>query len=478
MPAGVVPAERGQATARAVQRLAPIPGGLRLEHLRRTVDFTPDGLVVRGRRGAPDWRWSFLGARTTTGESIVAAHPVPPVDDRGQRVEFARGAIVEEYLLGLRSIEQRFQIPEPLPLGGGDLVVAGEIRSDGEFAERENGWIWSNARAEVTLGRATVFDAAGEVLPCRFEVAADRTRLVVDGAALARATYPVTIDPEVGANDYRISDMGPNGDPAFDAFEVAVAYNSHDNTYVVVWAGDNDTGGLVDEEYEIFGQRIDPTGGGLGANDARLSDMGGTGDPDYGAFDPAVAYNAWSNEYLVVWLGDDNVGGLVEGEFEVFSQRLDAALGGLGSNDFRLSDAGGVGNPSYDVSWGPNVAFNSSSGFYMVTWAGEDTVGGMVDGEVEVFTQMLTAAIAGVGPNDERISDLGGLGSLNCAAETPVVAANTWTGEFLVAWSGDDTEAPLVAGEREAFVQRMDGPEIFVDIFESGTTYLWTLVAP
>jgi hypothetical protein len=35
-----------------------------------------------------------------------------------------------------------------------------------------------------------------------------------------------------------------------------------------------------------------------------------------------VAYNSVDHEYLVVWSGDDNVGGLIDGEDEIFGRRL------------------------------------------------------------------------------------------------------------------------------------------------------------
>ena len=57
----------------------------------------------------------------------------------------------------------------------------------------------------------------------------------------------------------------------FGAFNPALAYNSLNNEYLVVWQGDDSTDG----EFEIFGQRLNAaTGAGIGANDFRLSDMG------------------------------------------------------------------------------------------------------------------------------------------------------------------------------------------------------------
>jgi len=89
-----------------------------------------------------------------------------------------------------------------------------------------------------------------------------------------------------------------------------------------VWRGDDNTAPLVNDEYEVFGQRVDAaTGAQIGA-DFRLSDMGPDGDANYDAFDPAVAYNRTNNQYLVVWYGDDDTPPLVDGEYEVFGQRF------------------------------------------------------------------------------------------------------------------------------------------------------------
>lgn len=665
-----------EAAAIAVNDLTERGAGYRLRHPRRQVDFTPDGVSVEGVRGAPEWTWNLERVSSSTGRVLVEAGPVAPVAVEPTLIRYDRCALHEDYRVKQNSVEQLLVIPEPLPLDGGDLVVTGAVACDGRLAEERHGWTWRGPRGEVTLGRVTVFDAEGEVVPARFEVTSNATRLVVDGDALLTAAYPVVVDPELGSNDYRISDMGPDGDPDYDAFDAAVAYNSVNNQYLVVWAGDDTPGGLVDEEYEIFGQVLTATGsqlgysdvrisfaggtgssstrafrpdvafnstynqylvvwsadnpedgcvdnefeiwgqvvdpnlfplyggnfrisfnggsgnaaydadypalaynphadeflvvwegdhngggmvdnefeiwaqrvystgvlvgsnlrmsdmggtgdaaydafspdvvynsrefeylvvwygddnsGGLvddefeifgqmitwegagtGPNDFRISDMGGTGDPSYDAFHPSAAYNPLRNEYLVVWQGDDNVGGVVEGEMEVFSQRFTPDAAGVGPNDFRLSDVGGVGDPNYDVMWGPEVAYSPILDQYMVVWGGEDNVGGMVNGEWEIFAQMLNGDVTdGIGPNDERISDAGGIGNTLFTTYSPVVAANTWNGQFLVAWHGDDNVGTLVQGEYEIFIQRMDGMAVFVDAFESGTTGAWSSVQP
>ena len=55
---------------------------------------------------------------------------------------------------------------------------------------------------------------------------------------------------------------------------------------------------------------------------------GRTGTPASPPSIPAVAYNSTNNEYLVVWAGDDNTAPLVDDEFEIFGQRLNAVRRG------------------------------------------------------------------------------------------------------------------------------------------------------
>ena len=66
---------------------------------------------------------------------------------------------------------------------------------------------------------------------------------------------------------------------------------------------------MVDDQFEIFGQRLSADGGELAPNDFRISDMGGTADTALLSAVPAVAYNSQDNEYLVVWYGFDDIGG-------------------------------------------------------------------------------------------------------------------------------------------------------------------------
>jgi hypothetical protein len=259
---------------------------------------------------------------------------------------------------------------------------------------------------------------------------------------------------ETGANDFRISDMGGTGVTAFRAAEPAVAFDFNKEHYLVVWWGDDDVGALIDNEFEIFGQRLTAAGAETGANDFRISDMGDDGSTEYEAREPAVVYSTLSAEWLVVWTSDDNEGGVVNGETEIFGQRIDPFGAEVGDNDFRISQQGGSGDGNFDAD-NPDVTLDTDTGRYLVVWEGNPDDG--VSVATEIFGQVLDSAGGEVG-GDFRISDLGGNSPdpIQFNARLPAAAYDSADGEFLVAWSGDDNEGGQVAGEGEIYVQRLD----------------------
>ena len=185
---------------------------------------------------------------------------------------------------------------------------------------------------------------------------------------------------EVGADDFRISNVGPDDDGLRDTGNSppSVAYNSQENQYLVVWYGDGLT---TDDDYEIFGQRLDAAGTQIpGIADFRISNGGPEGRIGYGAFDPAVTYNPQGNEYLVTWYG--NTGN----EVEICGQRVSASGTELGQ-DLRVSDSGGADTTR--AAFFPDVAYNSGSqgpNAYLAVWYGD---GLETNDELEVFGRRL-----------------------------------------------------------------------------------------
>ncbi|MBN2550023.1 MAG: hypothetical protein JXB15_12745 [Anaerolineales bacterium] len=284
----------------------------------------------------------------------------------------------------------------------------------------------------------------------------DNTAPLVEGEEEIYGQRIDAVGNQVGGDDFRISEMGLVGNSSYDAFSPDVAYNSSDNEYLVVWYSDGLTCAPVDNEYEIFGQRLDAAGLQVGAGDMRISDMGPDGDVNYNAYFPSVAYNTVEHQYLIVWQGDDNTATLVDEENEIFGQRITATTDTeVAPNDFRISDMGPNGDTNYDA-YTPAVAYNGILNQYLVVWSGDDDTAPLVDGEREIFGQRLAGdTVNDVGLNDFRISDVGPQGDTNYDAMEPALVYHPAVEQYLVVWYGDDNTSPLVNSEYEIFCQRL-----------------------
>ena len=387
----------------------------------------------------------------------------------------------------------------------------------------------------------------------------------------------------------RISDMGPPERRGFGGQEPAVAYNVRTNEYLVVWHGDDDAGPLVDDEFEIFAQRLSAGGAEVGrqrpadlrhgaerrhgllgpesrrspttrpatstsspgrgtttpgrssttstrSSCQRLSATGARSAPTTGgsptwarrrhdllgrATRPSPTTRR-ANQYLVAWDGDDDTGPLVDGEDEVFVQRL--AANGVEE---------GAERPARSRTWDPTATpVVRRRGPEPGLQPGERRVPGRLGGrrrhrrarssdEVEIFVQRLAATGAEVG--DERPADLPDgpgrrhhvrrartpawrsapratstwwpgrrrttpgrcstrrsrstrsgsartgprSGTTTCAsprwawtathratASSAAVAYGSQANEYLIAWDGDTTVAPLVNDESEVYARR------------------------
>jgi len=180
----------------------------------------------------------------------------------------------------------------------------------------------------------------------------------------------------------RISHMGPDGDPSFDAFEPSVAFDPASGEYLLAWRGD---AAGQDEQYEVYGQRLDAAGGELGATDFRISDMGPDGSSAYGVEgQPIVEYESVTSRYLVLWAGDDNTPPLVDGETEIFAQALGPDGAQIGANDVRLTHYGTDGNPNTPAG-SPEVAYDPAANQSLVVYEGTGDSPLALD-ETEVFS--------------------------------------------------------------------------------------------
>jgi hypothetical protein len=160
------------------------------------------------------------------------------------------------------------------------------------------------------------------------------------------ATQGYILDPEV-----QISTPLTPTDP--DRYHPELAYNTVNSQYLVVWHNTYPSG----HDREVYGQRIGTSGQKIGSPIVISS---GTHD----RIQPSVAYNATDNEYLVVFMYDENGDGL---KYAIHCRRINAATGALlGSETTVVSVAG-------RTYWQPHVAWNSGWNEYMVVWTAMST---------------------------------------------------------------------------------------------------------
>ncbi|GAA5526302.1 hypothetical protein Hgul01_00074 [Herpetosiphon gulosus] len=236
---------------------------------------------------------------------------------------------------------------------------------------------------------------------------------------------------------FRVSQMGADGVNTLDAFEPSVAYNATNNQYAVVWYGDDMVGGRAEGEFEVYVQLLGYSGGNLIeiGGDVKVSDVGTTGTATIRPEDPNIVWNSVNNEYLVVWRSDDSG---TDGDFDVYGQRLSAALTEVGADDFLI--ANNVNQDSFDV----NVGYNPNNNLYMVIWSGDNVTNSVYN----VYGQLVNGATGALS------GGLLALSSTNTGVSTdPAITYNSRDNQFIIAWM-----APSAPGntEREIFTQKIN----------------------
>jgi hypothetical protein len=294
----------------------------------------------------------------------------------------------------------------------------------------------------------------------------------------------------VGTDDYRISVMGNDSETnassrqSFSANSPAIVFNATNNEYLAVWYGGDNTAPVVTGELEVFAARLSGASGAKIGSQFRVSAMGNDSETDatervnyYGA-DPVVAWNNRSNQYFVVWYGDDNTGVLSNNENEVFGQLLDVS-GTKISSRIRCSFMGTNGDAN-SRGTSPDVVFNASNNEYLVVWQGwEDNTPPLAIGESEIFAQRIgpTGALLG---SRIRVSYMGDDGETDPSlrqwgsATAPSVQWNSRSTNYLVIWQGFSTNLPGLT----AFENEIHGQLLTIGGVHIGTNFLITHMGP
>ena len=239
---------------------------------------------------------------------------------------------------------------------------------------------------------------------------------------------------------FRISHTTNQGNN-FHASAPAIAYNSRDNQYLVVWSG----GFKNQSQVEVWGTGL--SAGGVGSKpDFRISQVTDIG-ANRRAGSPRVVYANTNNEYFVVFQAN-GVGGEGNAEVhEIFGQRIDAStLTEIGSNDFRISNTVEAGNRANK----PAVAFNSVVKEYFVIWRSIPE-----NAPSEIFGQRISSAGTEV-ETDFQISNISAVGK-DRSVNKSSLTHHTGTGDYFVVWQGNGLPEANAAKKTEIFGQQL-GP--------------------
>ncbi len=201
----------------------------------------------------------------------------------------------------------------------------------------------------------------------------------------------------IGIDGFRVSTMGPTKSEEYGPRSLALTFNPDDGEYLVVWEGDTQMASippLVDNEFEIFGQRLTVGGVEIGDDDFRISDAGPPADINFRAERPDVSYSPVSNQYLVVWRAREPFNGATDRQ--IYAQRLSRSGAEIGESDFLVSEAArdGIGEP---VASQPEVTASSRSDEFFIVWT---------DGSnsAQLFGERRDGNGALVGPSDVSLA--------------------------------------------------------------------------
>ncbi|MEM8525536.1 MAG: hypothetical protein AAGG68_12925 [Bacteroidota bacterium] len=271
---------------------------------------------------------------------------------------------------------------------------------------------------------------------------------------------------KIGDNFFISGSDGNGGTSNRVAFS-SIAYNSIEDEYLVVWAGEySNVSDLDPAEPEIWGQLVDASTDTLIGANFRISDLGDNNNPTIGVNAPKAVYNSTRNEYLVVFYGDNNVPPVVNGEAEIYGQRLDADGNEIGMNDFRISFLGDenetdpVIRKKIDANF-PDVVYNATNDEYMVVWHGDAP-----DNDFDVWGQRLRG-IDGMAIDtnyqisyiNDSIPPQNGQFPVNIK---PSICWNSQLNEYLVTWHGG-TFFSNTANEYQVYGQLLDSTGFLID---------------
>lgn len=237
----------------------------------------------------------------------------------------------------------------------------------------------------------------------------------------------------LGHDELRISTIGTADSGDRDADWPSIAHDPVRQRFLIAYQGDH----VGDNLFEVYATLLGPDDEILVPRIA-VSSMGTS--PWAYNFQPAraeVAFSETSEVYLVVWYGDDDSGGLVDGEFEVYGRVIDAHGVPVGAQ-FRISRTGADGNPTADAT-DPAVVWHASTDSFVVEWRANPGTGGLSARDGELFRQIVSPAGVLLLPAEQQLTTVHAGGALALGpVGQPAMAYNPLLHEVRTVYGAED----------------------------------------
>jgi large repetitive protein len=216
----------------------------------------------------------------------------------------------------------------------------------------------------------------------------------------------------------------PNNYWVFNSMTPKVTALGTGGAYVVTWAGMDSAG----YDHSIFVQKFDAEGSPSGTM-VQLEAAGKTNGDDR---EPQITAVGSNGEFVVTWSGIDS-----QGDPSIFVQKF-SADGSASGDPVQLE----APNKSNGSDFSTQIAAVGSSGEFVVTWMGQDSDSGA---DFSIFVQKFNAD----GITDGNTVQLEALNKANGTDQGPQITAVGSSGEFVVTWYGVDSQ-----GDYSIFVQK------------------------
>jgi hypothetical protein len=236
----------------------------------------------------------------------------------------------------------------------------------------------------------------------------------------------------VGDAAMRVTRIGEGSEGTRDVKQPAAVWARPHNQILIVYEANLDGPNIQD----IYASLIDADGA-VVRSTFPVSRMG-TSDTSslyIGRF-PAVAYSEASDVFFVVWEGDhDGLGGL-DGKFEVFGRLLNGD-GVPAGDQFRISFTGNLTRDEKDAG-PPTVTWDAATDTFVVMWVADPGTQGMHASDREVFAQRVAPTGSLLLPTEERVSFVGRDGYSEHPVKDPSVLLEPRLHQALVLFHADD----------------------------------------